>query len=712
MAGSLSGSKSKQTSTQESNPWGPWQPYAQDIYGEAKGLYGQGPAAYYPGATYTPFNEIQQQGFDATLNRAQGSQQEADMGNYISNTMRQPNFDLSTAGMAGNMAAQGVAPGMQGLMQQQRGVAPGQALGFAGAGMDNAMSAGQSMGFAGANMNAPMSAGQARGMSGAGMSGPMSAGQALGFSGAGMSGPMGMGQSMGVANTGLSGPMGAGQSRSFANAGLDGPMSMGQAGQLSRAGMSGPMGMGQTSGFSRSQDAGLNNPYLGMLGQAGNYANRLLGEDPTLHGRISDVQSRVNTGVDPRTQAALGQTASGAMLNANPYLDAQFNRAAQNVSDQFKNTVTPGINQTFGAAGRTGSRAHTGAMGEAQGNLGDTLGNLATDIYGGNYATERQNQLAAAGELGGLGMQGNQLGLSAAGLGADVYKSDAARQLGAAGLANNMFGNVSGDLRAGQGLNLGQNQLAANMFNQGQGMQLGQNQLANQAYQQGQDRQLGANQFAGSMFNQGQANQLAANQLASSHFNQGQNRQLGVNQLASSNFNQGQDRQLGVNQLTSSNYNQGQDRQLNVNRFAGDMYNQGQDRRLNVNRLGADLFNQGQNRALTASQGLLQGGLSGAGLMGDLYSRIGNQQQGAAGMVPAHSQMQWNNLAQQQGVGNQIQGQSERILQDDMNRFNYYQNAPTNHLANYMSMIFGGGIPTSSSGSSSGKSGSFGIGFG
>ena len=510
MAGSLSGSKSKQTSTQESNPWGPWQPYAQDIYGEAKGLYGQGPAAYYPGATYTPFNDIQQQGFDATLNRAQGSQQESDMGNYISNTMRQPNFDLSTAGMAGNMAAQGVAPGMQGMMNMQRGVSPGQALGFAGAGMDNPLSVGQSFGFASANMDGPMSVGQAQGMSGAGMSGPM-----------------GMGQSMGVANAGLSGPMGAGQSRSFANAGLDGPMSMGQAGQLSRAGMSGPMSMGQTSGFSRSQDAGLNNPYLGMLGQAGNYANRLLSEDPTLHGRISDVQSRVNTGVDPRTQATLGQTASGAMLNANPYLDAQFNRAAQNVSDQFKNTVTPGINQTFGAAGRTGSRAHTGAMGEAQGNLGDTLGNLATDIYGGNYATERQNQLAAAGELGGLGMQGNQLGLSAAGLGADVYKSDAARQLGAAGLTNNMFGNVSGDLRAGQGLNLGQNQLAANMFNQGQGMQLGQNQLANQAYQQGQDRQLGANQFAGSMFNQGQANQLAANQLASSHWNQGPKQAVG-----------------------------------------------------------------------------------------------------------------------------------------------------------------------------------------
>lgn len=87
---------------------------------------------------------------------------------------------------------------------------------------------------------------------------------------------------------------------------------------------------------------------------------------------------------DPRlTQAGTDQmlkTVNGDYLNANPYLDATYKKAADQVG--------AGIDSRFSAAGRYGSGAH-------QGVLGTSLGNLATDIYGGNYQAERGRQSSA-----------------------------------------------------------------------------------------------------------------------------------------------------------------------------------------------------------------------------------------------------------------------------------------------------------------------------
>lgn len=73
-------------------------------------------------------------------------------------------------------------------------------------------------------------------------------------------------------------------------------------------------------------------------------------------------------------------TINGNYMNNNPYLDATF--------DRMSDKVTDGVNSNFSMAGRYGSGAH-------QGILGESLGNLATDVYGSNYRTERQNQLSA-----------------------------------------------------------------------------------------------------------------------------------------------------------------------------------------------------------------------------------------------------------------------------------------------------------------------------
>jgi hypothetical protein len=72
-------------------------------------------------------------------------------------------------------------------------------------------------------------------------------------------------------------------------------------------------------------------------------------------------------------------TLNGDYLNSNPYLDATFNKAA----DQVQNRV----DSMFSRSGRTGSGSHAGVA-------SDKLNDLATNIYGGNYANERNNQMS------------------------------------------------------------------------------------------------------------------------------------------------------------------------------------------------------------------------------------------------------------------------------------------------------------------------------
>jgi len=76
----------------------------------------------------------------------------------------------------------------------------------------------------------------------------------------------------------------------------------------------------------------------------------------------------------------LGQTLRGDFLRpeSNPFLDATYDLAARR--------VRPQVESVFQRGGRTGSGAHAET-------LGRVLGDLATDIYGGNYQQERGRQM-------------------------------------------------------------------------------------------------------------------------------------------------------------------------------------------------------------------------------------------------------------------------------------------------------------------------------
>lgn len=164
-----------------------------------------------------------------------------------------------------------------------------------------------------------------------------------------------------------------------------------------------------------------------------------------LNPALSGLMGMAGGAVDP-SMAQLTSIGSGAMLNANPYVDAMFNKAAGRVGEQFSNNVMPGIASMFSQAGRYGSNAMQETTSQAQQNYGDTISNLANQIYGGNYANERGLQQQALGQMGSqfLGQRAQQLGaLGEIGTG---FGRERALQLSALGMAPQLAGADYGDI--------------------------------------------------------------------------------------------------------------------------------------------------------------------------------------------------------------------------------------------------------------------------
>ena len=128
------------------------------------------------------------------------------------------------------------------------------------------------------------------------------------------------------------------------------------------------------------------------------------GFDPATQQALGMAEQRALAG-SPLQQAgteAMRATAAGEMLNANPYLDAMYDRAARGVTRQFREGVAPGLAARMSASGRTGSNAARTAMDQAQDTFGRTLSELGTDIYGRAYADERGRQMQAAALAPGM----------------------------------------------------------------------------------------------------------------------------------------------------------------------------------------------------------------------------------------------------------------------------------------------------------------------
>lgn len=114
-------------------------------------------------------------------------------------------------------------------------------------------------------------------------------------------------------------------------------------------------------------------------------------------------------------------TASGAFLNNNPHLDNTYDAAAGKLTRNFSEDIMPALGAQFGMGDMTGSTMHELYAGKAAGGLTDSLAALGADIYGGDYARERDR------------MTGAQQGLTSAGTG--LYGTGVNERMGLTSMA-------------------------------------------------------------------------------------------------------------------------------------------------------------------------------------------------------------------------------------------------------------------------------------
>lgn len=182
----------------------------------------------------------------------------------------------------------------------------------------------------------------------------------------------------------------------------------------------------------------------GLLGQtatdfgAGNFVQGELGANPNFQDYAGQTAGSANLAGNNTLQA----TADGQFLNSNPHLDATYDAAARGLSRNFNENISPAMAAQFSAAGRSGSGAHQEAFQRSADTLGTNLGELGANIYGQNYAQERQNQLGAANSLNSTGLAQGQQDISRLGIAAGLYGQDQSQQLGAAQLGAGLQGQL------------------------------------------------------------------------------------------------------------------------------------------------------------------------------------------------------------------------------------------------------------------------------
>lgn len=169
-----------------------------------------------------------------------------------------------------------------------------------------------------------------------------------------------------------------------------------------------------------------------------NIANNLSYQDNPASNYFEGAQTGQYLNSNP-VNRYLNSTASGAFLNSNPYLDSTYDKAARSITRNYSQGVAPGVASSFERAGRYGSGLYQNAQDQAQENYAQGLGDLATNIYGNNYANERQNMIGAAGTIGNAYAGERQLQQGAASDLGNIYQQQGARSDAAANTLSNNY---------------------------------------------------------------------------------------------------------------------------------------------------------------------------------------------------------------------------------------------------------------------------------
>jgi hypothetical protein len=236
----------------------------------------------------------------------------------------------------------------------------------------------------------------------------------------------------------------------------------------------------------------------------------------------------------------LKQTASGANIGKNPYLDSMVATQQGKISDQLRNITNPGIDSTAASLGRMGSAAYASQRNSADSTAASQMAKVATDMYGAQFNQDQQNQMAAAGQYGSM------------------YNSDQQNQL-------NANANLAQTNQAQQQSRQAGTALYGDMQNQQNQQRLAGNQnWANQNDSQQQIRNAGTSMY-GDLANSQQTQNQNANNSANAQFNANRDYQMAGLNLSNSAYQSNIANMLGLNDQRMNAANSQLSNQSNVN---------------------------------------------------------------------------------------------------------------------------------------------------
>ena len=155
------------------------------------------------------------------------------------------------------------------------------------------------------------------------------------------------------------------------------------------------------------------NPFLGQSTQ---FLQDLYGTSGMGEGEFGLANALVGgQAVNPAAQET-ARIAFGGELGQNPFLESQFNRAANVAGENFRENVIPGMDTEYAQAGRSGGMRYAGERNRAEDAYGRQINDLANQVYGGQYNTDLARRDQALQQLGGLGQQDVANRLAGAGL--------------------------------------------------------------------------------------------------------------------------------------------------------------------------------------------------------------------------------------------------------------------------------------------------------
>lgn len=102
--------------------------------------------------------------------------------------------------------------------------------------------------------------------------------------------------------------------------------------------------------------------------------------------------------VNDAASGELQKTLNGSYLNSNPYLAKQYDSAARGITDNYNQSVVPQLTALDARSGSFGNSGVASATGTAQGQLAKNLGDVATNLYGNDYANERNRMQTAVSQ--------------------------------------------------------------------------------------------------------------------------------------------------------------------------------------------------------------------------------------------------------------------------------------------------------------------------